>query len=460
MLTHEQWKMMPPGTQRLSPFVNLRSRTLVPAGADSRMIQSPRDVTQAPSMLRSSSRAPKLSVPSVASRLRPVAPGRRCEVSDPPSSVHLCHVIFARQFWIVILCLALCGICVPSLHASPQQQVAASSTPGELPDAPVANPLQTPPASSSQVGAYASLAGIACDQSGAVVPEARITLSDGRGATELTAISDPNGRFSFPRVAPGRYRVKATSNGLGTYLSEEIVLAAGENRDLQQIRLPMAAANANVEVFATQHEVAEAQVHLAEKQRVLGIVPNFYSSYIWNATPLTPRLKTGLALRSILDPVAFVAAAGLAGVEQYHNTFPGYGRGADGYAKRYGAAYADGAIDRILGSAVFPSLFHQDPRYFYKGSGGTRSRALYAVEATVITRGDNGHSQPNYSHILGNFAAAGISNIYRSPQDRGASLTFRNGLIITGSNAVTNLLREFVLRKLTRNVPVSSQQKP
>jgi hypothetical protein len=162
----------------------------------------------------------------------------------------------------------------------------------------------------------------------------------------------------------------------------------------------------------------------------------------------------------MLDPVAFVAAGGLAAVEQYHNTFPGYGSGATGYAKRYGAAYADGAIDRFLGSALLPTLFHQDPRYFYKGNGSVSSRALYAVKSTVITRGDNGQLQPNYSHVLGNFAAAGISNLYRSPQDRTASLTFRNGLIITATNAVTNLVREFVLRKFTGNVPVSSGQNP
>jgi hypothetical protein len=383
---------------------------------------------------------------------------RRRQANKPKPFSRFFHGGFARSCWGVIFCLSLCGSCLPSLHAS-AQQVVASSKGSELPDAPRPNPLQIPTAPPSQGEAYASLTGVVYDQSGAAVAQARITLSDGR-ATELIATSDSNGRFSFPRVAPGKYRLRAMSNGLGTYQSDELALAGGENRDLQQVRLPMASTSANVEVFATQHQVAEAQVHLEEKQRVLGIVPNFYSSYIWNAAPLTPRLKTGLALRSILDPVAFVSAAGLAGVEQYHNTFPGYGRGAEGYGKRYGAAYADGAIDRLLGSAVFPSLFHQDPRYFYKGNGSARSRALYAIEATVITRGDNGRSQPNYSHILGNFAAAGASNIYRSPQDRSASLTFRNGLIITGSNAATNLLREFLLRKLTRNVPVSSQPNP
>jgi hypothetical protein len=450
--------MMQLETQGLPQLGNPRSETLLPR-LDPRTIQVLRYGSQATSTSRASSRVTRATLDLRASELTPEVPSGHGEDSATPSAVPLWRVFFERTSWRVILCLVLCDVCLLSSHASPQEQV-ASSTASELPDAPVAYPLQSPPASSSQVGAYASLTGVVCDQSGAVVPQALITLSNGRGATELSAISDASGRFSFPRVAPGRYRLKAVSNGLSTYLSEELVLAAGENRNLQQVRLPVASANTNVQVFATQNEVAEAQVHLAEKQRVLGIVPNFYSSYIWNAAPLTPRLKTGLALRSILDPVAFVSAAGLAGVEQYHNTFPGYGRGADGYAKRYGAAYADGAIDRFLGSAVFPSLFHQDPRYFYKGNGSARSRALYAIDSTVITRGDNGRSQPNYSHILGNFAAAGISNIYRSPQDRSASLTIRNGFIITGSNAVTNLLREFVLRKLTRNVPVSSQQNP
>jgi hypothetical protein len=339
-----------------------------------------------------------------------------------------------------------------SPHVSAQATAVASAAAAELPDAPSV--------SASQIAQRASLTGTVVDQSGAAISGARVSLSSSAGKDEQATVSDANGKFTFPQLAPGTYRVKAASPGLGTYASSEITLAPGDNRDLQQLVLPLSSTTSNVEVFANQNEVAEAQVHLAEKQRVLGVIPNFYSSYIWDAAPLTPRLKTGLALRSILDPVAFIAAGGLAAVEQYHNTFPGYGSGASGYAKRYGAAYADGAIDRLVGSALLPTLFHQDPRYFYKGTGSVSSRALYAVKSTVITRGDNGRLQPNYSHILGNFAAAGISNLYRSPQDRTASLTFRNGLIITATNAVTNLVREFVLRRFTKNVPVSSGQNP
>jgi hypothetical protein len=360
----------------------------------------------------------------------------------------------------LIVVSAILGISSLSLYAWPQQTTASSAA-LELPDAPsFSQPWQSPPASSSQVEQYASVTGTVFDQSGAIVRGAQVSLSDPAGKLEQATVSDANGRFTFLQVAPGTYRLKVTSAGLGTHVSEEIALGPGENRNLQQIVLPISSASSNIEVFANQSEIAEAQVHLAEKQRVLGVIPNFYSSYIWDAAPLTPRLKTGLALRSVLDPVAFISAGGLAAVEQYHNTFPGYGPGATGYAKRYGAAYADGAIDRLVGSALLPTLFHQDPRYFYKGSGSVSSRALYAVGSTVITRGDNGRAQPNYSHVLGNFAAAGISNLYRSPQDRTASLTFRNGLIITGSNAVTNLIREFVLRNLTHNVPVSSGQNP
>jgi hypothetical protein len=175
---------------------------------------------------------------------------------------------------------------------------------------------------------------------------------------------------------------------------------------------------------------------------------------------MTTKLKFKLALRTATDPFTFVVVAGVAGVEQAHKTFPGYGQGLEGYAKRYGASYADTVAGRMFGSAIFPAILHQDPRYFYKGSGTIRSRLLYALVSTVVCRGDNGRLEPNYSHVLGSFAAAGLSNVYRTPQDRQASLTFRNGLIITGSGAVVNILREFFSRKLTSSVPAFPNGKP
>jgi hypothetical protein len=121
-----------------------------------------------------------------------------------------------------------------------------------------------------------------------------------------------------------------------------------------------------------------------------------------------------------------------------------------GYAKRFGAAYADMATGTLIGGAILPSLLKQDPRYFYKGTGSTKSRILYAVANSVICKGDNGKWQANYSGILGGLAAGGISNLYYPAQDRnGVGLTFENALIGIGATAAANVLQEFVIKKLT-----------
>ena len=139
-------------------------------------------------------------------------------------------------------------------------------------------------------------------------------------------------------------------------------------------------------------------------------------------------------------------------MEQAQNHFSGYGQGAQGYAKRFGASYADTVSGTFIGGAILPSLLKQDPRYFYKGTGGTRSRALYALANAVICKGDDGHWEANYSSIAGSFAAGGISNLYYPSSDRnGAELTLENALIGIGENAAANLLQEFVIRKLTPN---------
>lgn len=141
-------------------------------------------------------------------------------------------------------------------------------------------------------------------------------------------------------------------------------------------------------------------------------------------------------------------------MEQANNAFSGYGQGAQGYAKRYGASYSDQFIGNFLGGAVFPVMFKQDPRYFYKGTGTIRSRAFYAIANAVICKGDNGHWQFDYSGIMGSLAAGGVSNLYYPASDRdGAGLTFQEtGLEIAGS-AVANLFQEFVVRRLTPKIP-------
>ena len=193
----------------------------------------------------------------------------------------------------------------------------------------------------------------------------------------------------------------------------------------------------------TQQQKAQQQLRQQEKQRILGIVPNFNTSYVPNAVPLTPKQKFSLAFRSATDPFQFVAAAADAGVSQIQNSFPAYGNGVEGYAKYFGASYADNFDGAILGNAVFPILLKQDPRYFRKGTGTFKRRLLYAISTTVWCRNDNLKWGPNYSNVLGNLAAGGISNIYYPAANRGASLTITRGLTVTAEGAIGSVADEF-----------------
>jgi hypothetical protein len=167
-----------------------------------------------------------------------------------------------------------------------------------------------------------------------------------------------------------------------------------------------------------------------------------------------------LAWKATVDPINFGLTGAIAGIQQATNSVSGYGQGAQGYGKRYGASYADSVAGTFIGSAILPSILKQDPRYFYKGTGSRRSRFLYAIANSVICKGDNRHWQANYSGILGSLAAGGISNFYYPATDRDAALTFENTLIGIGSSAANNLLQEFVIRKLTRNAPNYAPAKP
>lgn len=319
---------------------------------------------------------------------------------------------------------------------------------------------QAPGALAAQPQSSAVLTGTVRDAHGAVIPGISVMLAGQNNAVNRALTADNKGAFAFTGLSSGTYRVSINVAGLEPFVSTEVVLGAGEKRQLPIIMMRIPGQTTTVHVNATLNEVAQAQVQEQEKQRVLGFLPNYYTSYIWPAAPMTPKLKFQLALRSAIDPVTFLVTAGLAGIEQKHNTFPGYGQGSAGYAKRFGAAYADTMSTRMISRALLPTVLHQDPRYFYRGSGSVRSRIFYALAASLICRGDNGRLQPNYSQLLGNFATAGLSNVYRAPEDRQVSLTFRNGLIITGTGAVENLLREFLSRKLTPDVPAFANGKP
>ncbi|HEV2485292.1 MAG TPA: carboxypeptidase-like regulatory domain-containing protein [Terracidiphilus sp.] len=318
----------------------------------------------------------------------------------------------------------------------------------------------SPDVAANTLKASGMISGTVLDTNGNVIRGARVVLTGPAKAGKRVMQSGANGEFTFSELPSGSFTLTVTGTDMGAYVTPEILIHAGETRFVSGVVLPVATADTEVRVSGDQNELAQEQFQIAVDQRLLGILPNFYSSYDWNAPPMRAKQKLLLGLRSVTDPVAFVGAGILAGMEQANNTFPGYGQGAQGYAKRYGATYTNDASGRILSSAVFPSLLHQDPRYFYKGTGSILSRSLYAVGATIICRGDNGRSQPNYSHVLGTFAAGGLSNLYYPAASRGVSLVFINGSLALTGHAGNNLLREFFWKKLTSKVPNYSNGKP
>jgi carboxypeptidase family protein len=336
--------------------------------------------------------------------------------------------------------------------------VAAQDAP--LPDAPqrVQN-SPSPALRDFQPPGAANIEGTVLDKNGDVLQAAQITVSGPAGFPARTAQSGSDGQFSFPGLPPNTYTVTVSAPGMATYTSPEITLRAGEFHIVPPITLSVSAVATNVTVRDKQ-QVSEEQVQIAVQQRIGGVIPNFYSSYDWNAPPMLAKQKFQLGIRSILDPVSFLSVAGVAGAEQYKNVFPAYGSGFEGYAKRYGAALANHVSGTLFGRAVYPSIFHQDPRYFYKGTGSLRSRALYAISAAVVARGDDGKWKPNYSRVLGNFTAAAISNLYYPSADRGGSLVLFNGLAGVGADAVANLIREFLLKGITSHVPKGMNGQP
>jgi hypothetical protein len=342
------------------------------------------------------------------------------------------------------------------------QEFSSTTHGSSLPDAPQPQQVTSPSgASDPQQTSSGSITGTVLDTNRNVLPNARVTLVGPSGSDVRTVESGMNGQFAFTGLAPDVYKLTVTAPGMSTLTLPEIPLRASEDRIVPAITLSVSAVSTSVTVTGDSKEkLSEQQVQIAVRQRVGGVIPNFYSTYDWNAPPLLAKQKFQLSMRSIIDPVSFLAVAGVAGAEQYKNIFPAYGSGIEGYGKRYGAAMANHVSGYLLGRAVYPSIFHQDPRYFYKGRGSIGSRALYAISAAVIARGDNGRSKPNYSRVLGNFSAAAISNLYYPASDRGASLVVFNGLAGTGVDAVSNLIREFLLKRITSHVPQGANGQP
>jgi hypothetical protein len=290
------------------------------------------------------------------------------------------------------------------------------------------------------------------DTSGAAIPGAAVSLANRDRSKQQTVISGASGEFTFKRLPPGSYLVIVNAKGFGPFTSAGFVVTEQQAYQVPDISLSVAAANTEVMVRPNEVIAAE-QVKAEEKQRLLGAIPNFYTSYVYDAAPLTTKQKFSLATRDTFDPVSLVGIGLAAGIEQANNTYKGYGQGAAGYSKRFAAKFADGRSSDFLSHAVFPSLFHQDPRYYYQGSGSVKSRVYHAVSFAFVTRSDTGRTVPNYSYLLGDICSGALSNAYYPQADRGASLVFTNAAIGLAGRAGSTVIREFFSKRLTTNVP-------
>jgi Carboxypeptidase regulatory-like domain len=361
-----------------------------------------------------------------------------------------------RVVWVLIVLAAMAPSAVPlAAQQAPGKQPAnqqpvqqpvqqTAQPPGQQPAQQEAQqPLQQP-----DPQATGSISGTVVDVTGAIIVGAQVRLTRGDQTPSQDRLTDDQGQFSFANIAPGPYELTISFTDLAPQVISG-TLKPGEAYVVPQVEMAVATQTTQVTVSLTQVELAEVQIKEQEQQRVFGIIPNFYVSYAANPVPITPKQKFELAWRSSVDPFTFVAVGAIAGIQQAGDGLSGYGQGAQGYAKRYGASYADVVIGTFIGSAALPALWKQDPRYFYKGTGSKKSRTFYALASPFICKGDNGKWQPNYSYVIGNFAAAGIANFYYPANDRGAWLVAETALVRLGENAIASVFQEFIVRKLT-----------
>ena len=298
-----------------------------------------------------------------------------------------------------------------------------------------------------------SISGTVIDVNDDLVPGATVTLQCPSPCESRTATADDNAAFDFRNLKLGvPYQVRISVNGFEDWTSPAIVLTPDRFVFyVTGIKLKVGDPVTSITVYGSTAQIATEQVHLEEQQKVLGFIPNFYVVYdSQNAVPLTTKLKFQLAMRVSVDPITFAGVAFMSGVRQWART-PDYQLGAAGYGQRVGAEAADGFSDLLIGGAVLPSLLHQDPRYFYQGTGTTRSRLEHALASPFICRGDNGRWQPNYSSLGGDLSAAALMETYYPQSNRGAGLVFGQFAINTMERELSGVVQEFVLRKFTPN---------
>jgi Carboxypeptidase regulatory-like domain len=304
--------------------------------------------------------------------------------------------------------------------------------------------------SQSPIRQSASIIGTVTDVNGDTVPNAAVVIKGPDVHDERTITTTANGFFEFQQLQPGvQYQISISAKDFAEWNSSPVTLDPGQFKIMAGIQLRLETERTEVNVHYDPVEVATEQFKAEEKQRVFGIIPNFYVSYDQNAEPLTAKMKFKLALKVSVDPVTAAGVFLVASARQASDT-PNYGQGWGAYGERLGAIAADGFSDIMIGGAILPSLLRQDPRYFYQGTGTTGSRVRHAMLSPFIARYDNGTWGPNYSSLGGDLASSALANLYYPRSDRGAGLIFGNFALGTAERIGASLAQEFLIVKFTK----------
>jgi len=299
-------------------------------------------------------------------------------------------------------------------------------------------------------GQNATLIGTVTDSNGDTVPSAAVVLKGSDIHDQRTATTTQNGYFEFRDLRPGvPYQIDINAKDFADWNSPPITLEPGQFKILAGIQMRIETERTEVNVKYDPVEVAAEQFKAQEHQRVFGVIPNFYVAYDQNAEPLTTKMKFQLALRTSTDPVTAAGVMLVASAKQAGNSI-NYGQGWGAYGERVGAVAADGFTDIMIGGAILPSLLHQDPRYFYQGTGTTGSRIRHAMLSPFIARNDNGTWGPNYSSVGGDLGSSALANLYYPQSNRGAGLVFGNFAIGTAERIGANIAQEFIVARFTK----------
>ena len=297
-----------------------------------------------------------------------------------------------------------------------------------------------------------SIRGTVTDSSGAPIYGALVAVEGAGGKRSMTT-TDAEGAFQISSLAPGNYSVRISAAGLSDWTSPDVPASAAPDASPLMAVLQVATEVTSITVGLSSEEAASEQVNRELKQRVLGVIPNYYVSYERNPAPLSPKQKLHLGLRTLADPTTFAAVGITAGIQQAMNSYHQYGQGSEGYAKRFGAAYGTAATNIMITSVLAESVLHQDPRYFYSGQGTRGQRAWYAIRSAFRAKGDNGKWQPPYAGVIGAIAAAEVSQSFYPGSRTQYTLLGRSLMFHFAGLMGLNLAQELLLKGITHKAP-------